>query len=162
MDKPKFVYVSYINTTPEKLWEALIKPEFTRQYWFDTSIESDWKVGQPVHFRRGGEITDEQVLLKFEPHRLLSYTWHPLHDPELREEKPSRVTFEIESLPGKPGSSDTAVKLTVTHDDFPDQSKMFPRIQNGWPAVLSGLKSLVENGEGLHMHMAPCQSAKHK
>jgi uncharacterized protein YndB with AHSA1/START domain len=158
MEKPKFVYVTYINTTPQKLWAALTRTEFTSQYWFGSSIESDWKIGSPVRFRRGGEITDEQTLLKFEPPRLLSYTWHPVFDEELRNERPSRVTFEIEPLGEKPGLQGKAVKLTVIHDDFPADSKMFPRINNGWPAVLSSLKSLLESGVALDMGFGPCAS----
>ena len=157
-EKPKFVYVSYINTTPEKLWAALTKAEFTRQYWFGSSIESDWKIGSPVNFRREGKITDEQILLKFEPPRLLSYSWHPIFDEELRNERPSRVTFEIEPMGNAPGLQGKAVKLTVTHDDFPADSKVFPRISNGWPAVLSSLKSLLENGAALELGFAKCGS----
>jgi uncharacterized protein YndB with AHSA1/START domain len=151
MENQKFVYVTYINTTPEKLWAALTKSEFTKKYWFGSDIESDWKIGSTVKFRRGQEITDDQILLKFEPPRLLSYTWHNVCHEEFRQEKPSRVTFEIERLGKQPGLQGSAVKLTVTHDDFAADSKVFPSISNGWPAVLSGLKSLLENGEALDM-----------
>lgn len=153
MEKPQFVYVSYLNTSAEKLWEALTKTEFTRQYWFDSSIESDWKVGSPVIFRRGGKVTDEQVLLKCEPPRLLSYTWHPVANEEYRNEKPSRVTFEIEPFGTVPGK---AVKLTVTHDDFPETSKVFQGITMGWPVVLSSLKSLLETGVAMEMGPSTC------
>ncbi len=159
MEKPKFVYVTYIDTTPEKLWAALTQTEFTRKYWFDTSIESDWEVGSSVQFRRGGEITDDQILLVCEPPRLLSYTWHPLLQEDFRNEKPSRVTFEIEPLDGKSGMQGKAVKLTVIHDDFPAESKVFPRISNGWPVVLSSLKSLLENGAALDIGLPTCSAA---
>jgi uncharacterized protein YndB with AHSA1/START domain len=161
MEKQKFVYVTYINTTPEQLWAALTQSEFTKKYWFDSSIESEWKIGSPVRFRRNGEVTDDQILLRCEPPRLLAYTWHPIFDAELRAEKPSRVTFEIEAPGEKSGSQNRTVKLTVTHDDFPAGSKMFPRISNGWPAVLSGLKSLLENGAALELG-PPCCAAKDK
>jgi len=156
MDKPQFVYVTYIETTPEKLWEALTTAEFTRQYWFDSSIESEWKVGEPVLFRRDGEITDEQVLLKYEPPRLLSYTWHSLINAEYRKEKPSRVTFEIESLTGDGPLKGAGVRLTVTHDDFPPASKVFPAISKGWPVVLSNLKTLLETSKPMNMAKEKC------
>jgi uncharacterized protein YndB with AHSA1/START domain len=156
MQNNQFVYVTYIKTTPEKLWAALTQSEFTTQYWFASSIESDWKVGSPVNFRHDGRlITDNQTVLKYEPHRLLSYSWHNTHDEELRKERPSRVTFEIEPRGEKPGVPIKEVKLTVTHDGFPADSKVLPRISNGWPAVLSSLKSLLENGTALEMD-SPC------
>ena len=159
MENHKFVYVTYINTTPEKLWAALTQPEFTQKYWFDSRIESDWKIGSPVRFRRGGEvITGDQILLRCEPPRLLSYTWHSIHRADLRHERPSRVTFEIEALDEKGGHQNRTVKLTVTHDDFPAGSKVFPAISNGWPAVLSSLKSLLESGAALEMDR-PCAAS---
>src|SRR3981189_2445949 len=98
MDQPKFVYKTVIATTPEKLWAALTSAEFSQQYWYETSIESDWRVGSPVIYRRKGTITDQGTVLKFEPPRLLAYTFHPIFDEELRREAPSRVTFELEAL----------------------------------------------------------------
>ena len=94
-------------------------------------------------------------MLKYEPHRLPAYSWHNIHDEALRSECPSRVTFEIEPQGEKTGVPIKEVKLTVTHDDFPEDSKVFPRISSGWPAVLSSLKSLLENGTALEMN-SPC------
>jgi len=149
MDKLEFFYVTYIATTPEKLWTALTSAEFTRQYWFGMAIESDWRVGSSVLYRQEGEITDRGTVLTFEPPRLLSYTFHPVLDEEMRRERPSRVSFEIEPLGGKTEPQGQAVRLTVTHDDFPPESKVFPRIRAGWPAILSSLKSLLEGGKPL-------------
>ncbi len=151
MEKPKFVYVTYIKTTPEKLFQALTDPEFTKQYWMGTLVESDWKVGSPMRYRwKGGEISDEGVVLQCEPPRLLSYTFHHILFEELRGEKASRVTFEIEPLGGDgPGLVGDAVRLTVTHDDFDAGSKVFPKISTGWPTILSSLKSLLETGRSL-------------
>jgi uncharacterized protein YndB with AHSA1/START domain len=150
MEKPKFVYVTYINTTAQKLWDALTKAEFTKQYWFDSSIESDWKVGGSVRFRRGGEVTHDQVVLKHEPPRLLAYSWKSL-DPDVAKEKPSRVTFEIEAL-------DKGVKLTVTHDDFAENSEVFKGINQGWPMVLSSLKTFLETGASVQLGAPTCGS----
>ena len=97
-EKPKFVYVTLIKTTPEKLWTALTSPEFTRQYWMGTSIESDWKVGSHMVYRRNGEANVDGTVLKSEPPHLLSYTFRHL-DEASKHEHPSRVTFEIELLP---------------------------------------------------------------
>ncbi|EDY16050.1 Activator of Hsp90 ATPase 1 family protein [Chthoniobacter flavus Ellin428] len=146
---PKFVYVTLIATTPEKLWKALTDADFTIQYFFGTRLESDWKVGSPFVFRCADRITDEGTILRSEPPRLLSYTFHHVVDEEMRKESPSRVTFEIESLADGSDLSGPVVRLTVTHEDFPPESKVFPAISKGWPSILSGLKTLLETGKPL-------------
>lgn len=147
--KPKFVYVTLIATTPEKLWEALTNPEFTAQYWGGTRLESDWKVGSNIDFRWRGEVVHHDSILECDPPRRLSYTFHPLHDAELRVEAPSRVTFEIEDFTGQTRQNQKTVKLTVTHDEFPADSKVFPKISQGWPDILSSLKSFLETGQAI-------------
>jgi uncharacterized protein YndB with AHSA1/START domain/DNA-binding transcriptional ArsR family regulator len=156
MEKPTFVYTTYINTTPEQLWQALTEPVFTMRYW-RTAITTDWRVGSPMTWEnRGVVVSDpEQVVLESEPYRRLSYTWQTI-TPEfaravgfsdeylarLTAERRSKVTFEIEPA----GES---VKLTVVHDDFDPGSAMLESISGGWPVVLSSLKSLLETGEPL-------------
>ena len=147
--KPQFVYVTLIATTPEKLWAALTDPKFTVQFWGGTSIESDWQVGSRIVFRWGGKVVHDDTILKCEPPRLLSYTFHPLHMEELRAEQPSRVIFEIEEFTGKSKRQGPVVKLTVTHDEFPPDSKIFPMISTGWPDILSSLKTLLETGHAI-------------
>jgi len=149
MEKPKFVYVTLITTTPEKLWAALTDPTFTVQYWGGTSVESDWKEGSRVVFRWHGEIVHDDIVLKSDPPKLLSYTFHPLHIEDLRSEKASRVIFEIQDLTDKLRQPGPVVKLTVTHDDFPPDSKIFPMICQGWPDILSSLKSMLETGRAI-------------
>jgi uncharacterized protein YndB with AHSA1/START domain len=145
MDKPKFVYVTYIATTPEKLWEGLTSGDFTEKYWDDGRIQSDWKVGSPVKLvGKNGAIQGE--ILRVEPPRLLSYTFG---SPGLQQDHPSRVVFEIEQL----GS---LVKLTVTHDEL--EEKGFKSISGGWPMVLSSLKSLLESGRPLVYEQWRCGS----
>src|ERR1700709_1433677 len=124
-DQPKFVYVTLISTTPEKLWAALTDPEFTAQYWGGTHLESDWKVGSSIDFRWRGKVVHHDTILQCEPPRLLSYSFHPLHDEEMRAEAPSRVTFTIEEFTGQANQSQPLVRLTVTHDEFPPDSKVF-------------------------------------
>jgi uncharacterized protein YndB with AHSA1/START domain len=142
MRKPEFIYVSYIETTPEKLWEALTNSEFTRRYWWDTSVVSDWKVGSPFALVLNGQTTDVGEILEAERPRRLSYTFHHILNEAARNERPSRVTFVIEPH-GK------LVKLTLTHQDFAEGSVIIDGISKGWPAILSSLKSLLETGTPL-------------
>ncbi|GAA4593267.1 DNA-binding transcriptional ArsR family regulator/uncharacterized protein YndB with AHSA1/START domain [Actinoplanes octamycinicus] len=151
-----FVYTTYIATTPERLWQALTEPAFTSQYW-GVEFVSDWAVGSPVGWKVGGlEITDpEQVVLESVPHRRLSYTWHTF-TPEFAAkhgfsaewlaavtgERRSKVTFDLEQQ-GK------LVKLTVTHDDFEPDSTVLRQVSEGWPSVLSSLKTYLETGTAL-------------
>jgi len=154
MSRPEFVYTTYINTTPERLWQALTDPAFTRRYW-GTALESDWSVGSPVAWDADGVriAHPEQVVLESEPYRRLSYTWHTFDtewaraygfDEETRAayaaEPRSKVTFVIE--PAGP-----VVKLTVVHDGFEPGSRVVEAISTGWPAILSNLKTLLETGE---------------
>lgn len=141
MNKPKIVTIIYIASTAEEVWAALTNPEITQQYWFDTRIESEWKLGSKVIYRRNGKITDEHTLLKIEPPRVLSYTFHPLYE-EFRGEPPSRVTFEI-------STAGLVVRLVTTHEDFDVNSKVCIACSEGWPMILSNLKTLLETGKPL-------------
>lgn len=141
--KPKFVYVTHINTTPEKLWEALTTADFTRQYWGGHRIQSDWKVGAPVKFAKAdGSIDDKGLVLGCEPPKILSYTWNGSSCRGDIHENETRVTFEITNTFG-------VTTLTVTHEGFEPGSKLLNEVTNGWQAVLSSLKTLLETGEAL-------------
>ena len=145
MDKPKFVYAVYIRTTQEKLWQALTDPEFTQKYWAGVKFVSDWKVGSKVQMLDAeGTPADSGVVLKYEPPRLLSFSWHVGWHPELKKEPHSRATFEI-----APGPQKGVVRLTITHDEFEPGSKTLEGVSQGWPSILSSLKSLLETGEPL-------------
>lgn len=157
MGKPEFVYVIYIQTTPERLYEALTDAEFAQRYFGGWGPKSDWRPGSPVLWKMGpdGDYEDlDMHVLEAEPGRRLAYSWHrllPMHrelfgsDEEFeaaRKEK-SKVAFDIE--PGEaPGAG---VKLTITHDGFdsPD-SKMLEGTSGGWVMILSALKTLLEGG----------------
>ena len=118
MSAANHVYETFIRAPAEKIWEGLTTAAFPRRYWHATEVESDWTVGSRVLFRNAGdrnEVVDGEVLAVDKP-RLLSYTWHVLYDPEMRAERPSRVTFEIEEM-------GEACRLRVTHDDFEPGSK---------------------------------------
>jgi uncharacterized protein YndB with AHSA1/START domain len=142
MKRPEFVYVTYIETTPERLWDALTSSEFTRRYWFNTEVRSDWKVGSPVALVMGGTTTDVGEILDSDRPRLLSYTFRHVLDEEMRKEPPSKVVFTLEPH-GK------IVKLTLTHEGFVEGGRMLDGISKGWPAILSSLKSLLESGTPL-------------
>ena len=96
MSKPEFIYVTYIETTPEKLWEALTSSEFSRQYWFGTELRTDWTIGSPFALVMNGTQTDVGEILEFERPRRLSYTFRHVLKDELRNERPTKVVFTIE------------------------------------------------------------------
>jgi uncharacterized protein YndB with AHSA1/START domain len=143
MAESKFVYVTYIRTTPEKLWDALTKPEFTRRYWAGTTQKSDWTVGSSwTAFTPDGRAWDTGEILEVDKPRRLVLTWRNEHFPEMRAEGFTRLTYDLEPVQG-------AVKLTLTHEIGVENSKIITALGNGWPAVLSSLKSLLETGESL-------------
>lgn len=143
MAKSRFVYVTYIRTTPEKLWRALIEPEFTRQFWVETWQESEWTPGSSWQLMLpDGRVGDSGEVLEIEPHRRLVVSWRNEFKLDLQAEGYSRMTYELEKL-------DDSVKLTVIHEiDKPD-SKLIESVSNGWPHLLSSLKSLLETGQSL-------------
>ena len=139
MDKPKFVYTTYIRSTPKKVWEAIIKPEFTRQYWGGMANVSDWKVGSKwEHLSKENEPWIIGEVVECVPAERLVLTWV---DPENPKDV-SRVTMEIDKM-------DDMVSLKVIHDKFKTRSKMQEKVSRGWPLVLSSLKSFLETGKGL-------------
>jgi uncharacterized protein YndB with AHSA1/START domain len=142
MKNDQFVYVTYIRTTPEKLWKALIEPEFTRQFWYNTMQESEWKPGASWRILMpDGRVADSGEVLEIDPPRRLVLKWRN-EFPELKAEGYSRMTYEIE----KEGKS---VKLTVIHEIDKEGSKFIEAVSNGWPHILASLKSLLETGESL-------------
>ncbi len=144
-----FVYATYIRSTPEKVFEAITKPEIARRYWGHENVSNrsagaDWK-----HVRADGERTVELVgkVVEVSAPRRLVITWASASqaaDPASY----SRVTFEIVEYDGM-------VRLTVTHDELEAGSSMARGISQGWPTVLSSLKSLLETGEGLDVFARP-------
>ena len=141
-NKPIFVYVSYIASTPDKVFKALTDTEATGKFWFGNAVTSDWKVGSPVTFHREGKLIIQGEVLECDPPRRLSHSFKPMHDEQFSAEQPSRVVYEIEKQRDQ-------VKLTVTHDDFAPDTKVFGNISNGWPLVLSSLKSYLETNRVL-------------
>ena len=151
MTKPDFVYVSYIATTPEKLWQALIDTELMRQYWAGSTAAhahvnvSDWKPGSRWEHQRTDEAGTVDIagkVIECTPPRRLAYTWaRPAEFDD--DSKHSRVSFDIEP------HIDGLVRLTVTHDGLERDPKMLAGVSSGWPIILSSLKTLLETGRGL-------------
>jgi uncharacterized protein YndB with AHSA1/START domain len=151
MSKPEFVYVTYIETTPEKLWQALTDPDFTERYWFGVRLRSDWKIGSAFEMvRKDGSVSDAGKVVEYDPPRRLAYTFVNLSD-EYKGEPPALATFTLQSH-GK------LVKLTVTQQGFKKGGKFLAGISQGWPAILSSLKSLLERGHALEIPYAAMKS----
>ena len=141
MEKPKQVYTTFIRSTPEKTWEAITDPKFTRQYWGGMANVSDWKRGSKwEHHNPDNEVWIIGEVTECTPPTRLVLTWA---DPDDLKDK-SRVTFEIQKV----GDS---VCLIVTHDNFTPDSTMAEKVAGGWPRVLSSLKSFLETGKGLNV-----------
>ena len=167
MEAPTFVYTTYIRTTPERLWQALTEPAFTRRYWGAT-FRTDWKEGSTMTWEQLGVTCDDpdQVVLESEPYRRLSYAWHTftpelavsIRLPDDAQERisaapRSMVTLDIERL-------GDLVKLTVVHDGFEPGSVVASMVSEGWPPILSSLKTLLETGETLPDATRPSTPAR--
>lgn len=148
-EKTRFVYVTYIRSTPDKVFEAITKPEIARRYWGHENV-SDWQPGSPwQHVRASEPHTVELVgkVVESVPPTYLVITWanaSQADDPGAY----SRVTFDIVPY-------EDMVRLTVTHDELETGSGMANGIQKGWPIVLSSLKSLLETGQGMDVFAKP-------
>jgi uncharacterized protein YndB with AHSA1/START domain len=146
-----FVYVTYIVSTPEKVFEAITRPEIARRYWGHENV-SDWAPGSKwQHVRADDERTVQVVgkVVEATPPSRLVVTWANASQ-EADPAAYSRVTFDIEPY-------ETMVKLTVSHDELEVGSGMHKGVSRGWPLVLSSLKSLLETGEGLNVFAVPKQ-----
>jgi uncharacterized protein YndB with AHSA1/START domain len=140
MNDSRFVYVIYIRTTPEKLWQALLDPDFTRQFWVGTWQECDWKVGASWKLMiPDGRVGDSGEVLEINPPQRLVLSWRNEFKPELRQEGYSRMTYTLEP-------QGEVVKLTVTHEIDRPGSKLIDGVSQGWPHLLCSLKSLLETG----------------
>jgi uncharacterized protein YndB with AHSA1/START domain len=153
MARSTFVYVTYIRTTPEKLWSALTDAEFIKQYWFGMRCESQWTAGSSWKLVSGdGQIFDAGEIVEAEPPRRLVIRWQHQNKPELKAEGESRCTMELEP-------SGTAVKLSITHTIEREPSKFIAAVSGGWPKVISNLKSLLETGSIVLQDPYPIESA---
>ena len=139
MTRSTFVYVSYIRTTPEKLWSALTDADFMKQYWFGMHCDQ-WTAGSPWKMvASDGHIFDTGEIVEAEPPRRLVIRWQHQNKPELKAEGDSLCTMELEP-------SGAAVKLSITHTIKRVPSKLIDAVSGGWPKIISNLKSLLETG----------------
>ena len=144
MSELKHCYQIYIEATPEKIFQALTEPEFTRQYFHATAIESDWQVGSRVVYKmQDGTDAVEGEVLEYQPPAKLVITWHALYTPDFAAEAPTRVEFEVTAL------NNGICLLAVTHDGFGPNSQLYEHVSNGWSAIICSLKSLLENGRAM-------------
>ena len=134
----EFLYVTYIRTTPERLWSALTEPDFVRRYWFGMTVDCTWTKGAPWTLTHAdGRVMDTGEVIDVDPPRSLVLRWRNVWKPEFAAEGHSRCTFQIEPVDG-------ATKLTVHHVIDRAASGLIGAVSNGWPKVLSSLKTLIE------------------
>ena len=156
MARSTFVYVTYIRTTPEKLWSALTDAEFIKQYWFGMHIESQWTAGSPWKMvSPDGHLFDDGEIVEAMPPRRLVIRWRHQNRPELKAEGDSLCTMELE-----PG--DSVVKLSITHSIERDPSKFIEAVAGGWPKIMSNLKSLLETGSTVMPEPYPAEHSQER
>ena len=140
--KPRLVYQIIIQAPPPRVWEAITKSEFTSRYYYGCTLKTDLTVGSPFtyHMPNGSPIVEGEVVSSDPPNRLV-HTYHSVWPP-LNEDAPTRVTWELEALPGG------VTKLTVVHEDFQGETATYQGLQGGgWTWIISNLKTLLETGE---------------
>jgi uncharacterized protein YndB with AHSA1/START domain len=143
MPRSTFIYVTYIRTTPEKLWSALTDAEFMKQYWFGVHGESQWTAGASwKNVSPQGLVLDSGEIVEAEPPRRLVIRWQNQFKPELKAEGESLCTIELEP-------TETVVKLSITHTIEREPSKFIEAVSGGWPKVIANLKSLLETGSAV-------------
>jgi uncharacterized protein YndB with AHSA1/START domain len=135
------VYQLFIRATPEQVWDAITKSEFTTRYFFASRIEM--ADGRRRAYGPNGELWGDSAILAEDPPRRLVHEWQGLYDPDLAAEETSRVTWEIEA------QDDGVTKLTLVHDHLEGAPKTAESVAGGWMFVLSGLKTLLETGQPL-------------
>jgi len=154
MARSTFTYVSYIRTTPQKLWSALTDAQFMQQYWFGTRYESEWIKGSPWKMvQADGQVSDAGEIVESDPPRRLVIRWAHQNRPELKAEGDSLCTMELEP-------NGAAVKLTITHTVEREHSKLITAVSGGWPTIISNLKSLLETGS-IVVEMSQCSKEAH-
>jgi uncharacterized protein YndB with AHSA1/START domain/DNA-binding transcriptional ArsR family regulator len=142
---PAQVYQVFIKATPQQIWDAITKPEFTSRYFYGTLVDAELKPGGKFVYHaadRSFLMTDGEVIASEPPRRLVA-TWRALWMPELAAEQPGRVSWEIEPQEGG------FCKLVVVHDQLEGAPKTAKEVSGGWMLILSGLKTLLETGESL-------------
>ena len=141
MAKSTFVYVTYIRTTPQKMWSTLTTGDLLKRVWMGTLIESDWRAGSPWRaISSDGTLFDSGEILESVPEKKLVFSWQNQWVPEFKAEGYSRCSYEMEPIAA-------SLKLTITHSSERPDSKFIAAVAGAWPMVASNLKSLLETGE---------------
>jgi uncharacterized protein YndB with AHSA1/START domain len=138
----RFVYVTYIRTTPDKLWDALLKPEFTRAYWYGLSHDCDWQKGSVWRLTFSDDLVADGEVVEIERPKRFVLKWRHQLNPELHAEGDTRFVIELEQV-------GEVVKLTITHEIDKRGSKFIQAVSSGFPEIMSSLKSLLETGKAL-------------
>jgi uncharacterized protein YndB with AHSA1/START domain len=145
MSESRFVYTIFIRSTAEKVWDALTKPEFTKRFWCEVTVQSDWKKGSAWRIvAPDGRTADSGEVLEVDRGKKLLLSWRHEIMPDLRGEGHSQALLQLDTV-------GDAVKLTITHKIGRENSKLIAGFAEGWPPLLSSLKSLLETGEPLAM-----------
>lgn len=156
MAKPgsdQFIYVTFIRTTPERLWSALTDPAFQRQYWYGMHQECDWKPGSPWRMVfEDGRTADAGEILESDPPRRAVIRWRNEFREDLKAEGPSVCVYDLEAM-------GDVVKLTITHSIEKENSQLIQAVSGGWPRILSNLKTLLETGQVLMTDRPPVKAA---
>ena len=148
---PHHVHVTYIKTTPERLWQALTDGAMTKKYYFSGTVKSDWRNGSTYRFTDPkGELQIEGEVVEADPPRKLVTTFSAVWDDEVKKDKPSMATFEIEPM-------GDVCKLTVVHSGFDGETATYHQVSGGWPLIVASLKSLLETGEPLSLTAAQAE-----
>jgi uncharacterized protein YndB with AHSA1/START domain len=138
----RHVYQVYIRTTPQRLWEAITSGDLTKLYFYETMVQSSFKTGDPIRYTSEGKLMVDGTILEADPPRKLVHTFKHYWTDDGKDDRPSRVTYEIEKL-------GDVCKLTLVHDDFDSETWTYNSVREGWSPVLSGLKTLLETGKPL-------------
>jgi aminoglycoside 6'-N-acetyltransferase len=133
--------VVFVAAPARQVWDALTRPEITERYWHDTRVESDWVPGASIRYVRHGELTDEHMVLAIEPAHRLVQTFRPLLA-DFRHEPSSRVELSV-------AECGPVTRLAVRHEGFAPDSRVYAACREGWPGILSSLKTLLETGRPL-------------
>ena len=141
--KPSHVFVVFIRSTPVHVWEAITNSDFTTQYYFASTVESEWKPGSPFVYEISGATAIVGEVLEADPPKKLVCTFDARWDEHVTPDPPSRITWELQS------AGDGVTQLTVVHDGFDSRTATFEQVVGGMPFILSGLKTLLETGEPL-------------
>ncbi|MGF1610408.1 MAG: SRPBCC family protein [Kiloniellales bacterium] len=137
---PDYVYVIYIAASLEKVWAALTDNASERAWWAGTRHDSSFQEGDPIVYRRGGKVDVRGEILESDPSRRLVYSFHVEGPGPMHDEGPSIVTYEL-------SRNGDATALKVIHGNFPRNSASRKGVEQGWPAILSGLKTVLEGGK---------------